>query len=403
LSSTLDPDQELLAHADLGPAAWSRLPPATCERLAMRVVERAQARLRRLPEISRSHPLPEPRVALGLPIERRTANTIRRSVRGAQPGPWTVARYLALPRFGGRALVDLLAAAEAAEAAAPAPAEDGLRRALSSQRGLDEALRLIAGRLPMSEEQAQTQLIAEGLIEGPRDLAQLARVAVRLGRRAPFRVVDLGGCRMLVGLSEVTVAVAAYRVAIRAVQGFGTATIRAVTHRLGLVVQALVGTSFVEQLLAGLSRFRWLDRRDGWFWFAERHNPLVEDLHRVLSVATTVSFARLWAALFRRRAGPDPSPEAIAALCSEIPDAQVGDGVVSVHPPLDRAIYLTRSEVRLVGLFDAAPAGLPVSEIRGRARAGGLSWASVLHVLRSSPVFELSAAGRYHLVGAPSG
>src|SRR5262249_43254529 len=130
-----DPDRDMLARLDLGPEAWARLSPATCERLSMLVVDRVQTRIHLLPEFALPHPLPGRRVALSLPLERHTANTIRRTLRTRGAGPWTVARYLALPRFGGRALVDLLAAVEAREAVAPGPVGDGEPGGLSSERG----------------------------------------------------------------------------------------------------------------------------------------------------------------------------------------------------------------------------------------------------------------------------
>jgi hypothetical protein len=401
-----DRDVEMLAQVDLGPGAWSRLSPATCERLSMLVVDRIQTRVHMLPDIARNHRLPEPRVALSLPIERRTAGTIRRALRGAAPGPWTVDRYLKLRRFGGRALVDLLAAIEAhegaiAETMAEGPAnDDAPQGALASQRAFDDALRLIARRLPISEDQACTELVHEGLISGSSDLAQLPKLAVRLGRSVPFRTIEVGGSRMLVRLSDVTTARATYRIALRAVQGWGTSTTRAVASRLRLVAHAVVATTFVEQLLIGIDAFRWIDRREGWFWFAERRNPLVDDLRRVFSVATRVPFARLWAALFRRRQGPAPSPEAIAELCAAVPDARIGDGVVTVDRPFDRAIHLGGTENRVAGLLETAPAGLSGPELRVRTRALGLPWSSVWRLLQYSPVFEVSASGLYRLVGS---
>jgi hypothetical protein len=401
-----DRDVEMLAQVDLGPGAWTRLSPATCERLAMLVVDRIQTRVHMLPDIARNHRLPDPRVALSLPIERRTAGTIRRALRGAAPGPWTVDRYLKLRRFGGRALVDLLAAIEAhegaiAETMVEGPADaDAPQGALASQRAFDDALRLIARRLPMSEDQACTELVREGLITGSSDLAQLPKLAVRLGRSVPFRTIEVGGSRMLVRLSEVTTARATYRIALRAVQGWGTATTRAVAGRLRLAAHVVVAANFVEQLLIGIDAFRWIDRREGWFWFAERRNPLVDDLRRVFSVATRVPFARLWAALFRRRQGPAPSPEAIAELCAAVPDARIGDGVVTVDRPFDRAVHLGGTENRVARLLETAPAGLSGPEIRARTRALGLPWSSVWRLLQYSPVFEVSAGGLYRLVGA---
>jgi hypothetical protein len=394
----------MLAQVDLGAGAWTRLPADTCERLSMLVIDRVQTRVDMLPEIALNHRLPDPAVALSLPIERRTANTIRRALRRGGPGPWTVDRYLQLRRFGGRALVDLLAAVEAHENAIAETMVDGsddvARGALISERAFDDALRLINRRLPLSEDQACAELASEGLIRSPIDLGQLSKIAVRLGRSAPFRIIDVGGSRMLVRLADVTAARATYRIALRAVQGWGTSTTRAVASRLRLVAHAVVAASFVEQLLVGIDVFRWLDRDDGWFWFAERRNPLVEDLRRVFSVATRLPFARLWAALFRRRQGPAPSAEAIAQLCTAVPDARIADGVVSVDRPFDRAAHLGGTENRIARLLEIVPGGLSGPEIRVRARALGLPWSSVWRLLQYSPVFEVSPAGIYRLVGS---
>ncbi|HMF43148.1 MAG TPA: hypothetical protein VKQ32_20895, partial [Polyangia bacterium] len=109
----LDADSALLARSALGPEAWTLLPPETCRRLSQLVVDRVQTRVAALPDVVLTSPLPEPRLALALPLERRTINTIRRALGDrSSVGPWTVERYLGLDRFGGRALVDLVAAVE---------------------------------------------------------------------------------------------------------------------------------------------------------------------------------------------------------------------------------------------------------------------------------------------------
>ena len=91
-------------------------PPAaeTCRRIGLLVVDRVQTRLRALPDEVLDAPLPAPGAALAtLPLERRTVNTLRRAdAASTKEAPWTIRRYLAIPRFGGRALVDLLAALE---------------------------------------------------------------------------------------------------------------------------------------------------------------------------------------------------------------------------------------------------------------------------------------------------
>jgi hypothetical protein len=402
-----DQDNDRLARMDLGPDIWSRLSSDECERLAMVVVDRVQTRVHALPAITRNHPLPEPRTALSLPIERRTANTIRRGVSAAPgAGPWTIGRYLELPRFGGRALVDLLAAVEvrrdltvALEAARPevfSASGD-----FASERALDAALSLIGHRLPISETQATTELVREGLVDGPVDLATLARTAVRLGRHAPFHIIEMGGTRMVVRLADVSAARASYRIAIRAVQGWGTATIRAVASQLRVAAHAVVSAPFIEQLLAGTRGFRWLDRQHGWFWFAQGKNPIVEDLKKIFSIASRLPFARLWAALFRSRLGPAASPEVMQELCAAIPGARLAGDVVTIDKRFDRRAYLTDAENRVTRLLERAPPeGMSESQLRRLVRAVGLPWTTVWRLLRYSPVVERSPNDLYRLLGS---
>jgi hypothetical protein len=401
-----DEDNDRLSRMDLGPAAWSRLSVAECQRLAMVVVDRVQTRVHALPAITRNHLLPDPRTALSLPIERRTANTIRRGAGSATAGPWTIGRYLALPRFGGRALVDLLAAVEArheitARLEGARPEVFSASGDFASERALDAALTLITQRLPISETQAKAELLRERLIDGSVDLASLAHTAVRLGRHAPFHIIEMGGTRMVVRLADVTAARASYRIAIRAVQGWGTATIRAVASQLRVAVHAVVSAPFIEQLLAGTSGFRWLDRQHGWFWFAQGRNPIVEDLKKVFSVATRLSFARLWAALFRTRLGPAASAEAIEQICAAVPGMRLDGETVTIDRPFDRRAYLTDAENRVTRLLEKAPPeGMSESQIRRVVRTLGLPWTTVWRLLRYSPVVERSPNDLYRLLGS---
>lgn len=399
-----DSDTELLARVDLGPVAWMRLPPETCRRLSMLVVDRVQTRLHTLPALVLNHSLPHPRIALTLPIERRTANTIRRELPNTETGSWTIERYIGLRRFGGRALVDLLAAIEARGGADIEPSISPSRVSavseFQSEIALDRALAAITRRLPISEAQANAELLQERMVDGPIDLSQLARTAVQLGRNAPFHVIEVGGSRMAARLSDLTAARAAYRIAVRAVRGWGTAPIRAVVAQLRAVVQSSVAASFVERLLCGISSFRWLDRADGWFWFAHQRNPLLNDLRKVFSVARRVPLARLWSALFRTRLGPLPSPEAVREICAAVPGARIDRGAVTIDRPFARAAYLSDSERRVASILESAPQGLSGSQMRGKIRALGLPWTPVWHLLRHSPLVESAPNGLYQLVGS---
>jgi hypothetical protein len=206
-----DEQTDMLARIDLGPAAWTRLPPETCRRLSLTVVDRVRTRLAGMSRSLRATPLLDPTAALLLPLERRTINTIRRGV-GRQPaaGPWTLERYLQIRRFGARALVDLLACLEG-RAATEMP--EATTTAMASNTGpeagpaaLARVLTTVSRHLPVSEALITRQMITEGRIASPVDLVRLLREAVELGWDVPFQLITIGDSRILVRLADVSAA-----------------------------------------------------------------------------------------------------------------------------------------------------------------------------------------------------
>jgi hypothetical protein len=394
-------DSELLALVDLGPRAWGRLPAETCRRLGLMVVDRVQTRIGTLPDIVLRTPMPDPRTALTLPLEQRTVNTLRRELLTEAPGgPWTIGRYIAIRRFGGRALVDLLAAVEARGGLLPPDPQPGLTppiSAIPTERLLHDLLVSVSRRLPLSEAEAQATVAREAAGIDP-DLSQLVRTAVQLGRDVPFRTLDLGGTRMLVRPSELTLAQTAYRLAARAVQGWGAVTVGAVTAQVHTATQAAIEPTFVERLLTGVATFRWLDREAGWFWLLHPSNPLLAGVRKVLSVVPRLSLIKLRAALLRARQGVTLSLEALRQVCLAVPGAHVTDGVVAAGKA--DAIALSETERRLVKLLRAAePTGIPDTRLRAMIRAVGLPWTPMLRLLRCSPLVECAPDGRFQLVG----
>jgi hypothetical protein len=207
---------------------------------------------------------------------------------------------------------------------------------------------------------------------------------------------------MLVRLSELTATRAAYRIALRAVRGWGSTTIGAVAAGLRVIAPAARGAEFVRRLLVEAVTFRWLDRADGWFWLRTPRNPLVNDLRKVLSVVPRIALEPLWTALFRRRPGPPPCPEAIRELCAAVPGARVAGGIVTIDRPLDPSGQMGEMEARLARLLAAAPGGLREGQVRGLTRMVGLPWTAIARLLRCSPIVEQEPSGLYRLVGSSS-
>jgi hypothetical protein len=381
---------DLLNSRNLGPDAWKNLPPEKCFQLGMAVVDRVQTRLEGLPAHVLDAPLPDPATALTFRLERRTANTIRRALNDGAAGPWTLKRYLNVPRFGGRAVVDLLAAAEAHGGGASA-------REIVADRIADRALTIIARQLPISEKRVNEDLLACGA-PSSFDLRDLVRSTVGRGQLALFHVLEIGDARIALRLSQLSAARSAYRVAVRSIHSWGATTIQSVASLIETVPGSKSTESFVEQLLVDLPAFRWIDRSNGWFWFVGRPNRLIDDLRRILSVTSRLAVPRLWNALFHIRRGGAPAPETLGRLCAEIPRARIAGGELVFDGHLERSEHLTEEEVRLVTILEGAGGSLPLPQLRRTIHGMGLSWTPASHSLRTSPLFTTSEDGPVRLL-----
>jgi hypothetical protein len=383
-------DGDLFNGRQLGAEAWNALPTDQCLQLGMAVVDRVQTRLQGLPAQVLDAPLPDPATALTFRLERRTANTLRRALDEGAKGPWTLKRYLGLPRFGGRAVVDLLAAAEANGGGANA-------REIVAERISDRALSLIARHLPISERRVNEELAACGA-QATFDLRELVRSTIGRGQIAPFHVLEIGGARLALRLSQLSAARATYRVAVRSIRSWGAATIASLATLIDDPPGSESPESFVEQVLVDVPTFRWIDRSNGWFWFVGRPNPLLDDLRKILSVTSRLPLPRLWRALFHVRRGGAPAPETLGRICGEIPGARVTAGELIFDGRFDRSHHLTETENRLVATLEAAGGSLPLAKLRRSIQGGGRSWTPASRSVQASPLFTTSDEGLVHLL-----
>ena len=293
--------------------------------------------------------------------------------------------------------MDLLAAFEArAGVLLPNLANVGL----TDDRALKRLLLTIAHRLPIAEHQLELNGKPGERSSEVIDLASLLKSAAQLGHEFSFRVIDLGGTRVVVHLRDLTPARAAYRIAVRTVRTLGAATTDGIAGQVRATTRSAIDAKFVEGLLSGMPAFRWLDRGGGWFWFVQRSNPLLANLRKVLSVVPRLSLLRLASVLFRTRAGPRPSSIVVQGLCRAVPEVRVSDGMVIVDKAFDRRAHLNEEESRVVRLLETARSGLSDAQLRWLVRDVGLPWTPIWRLLRSSPLFEQSPEGLFRLVGS---
>ena len=358
-------------------------PRDQCLQLAMAVVDRVQTRLQGLPAHVLEAPLPDPATALTFRLERRTANTLRRALDEGAEGPWTLARYLQLPRFGGRAVVDLLAAAEAHGGGANA-------KEIVAERISDRALTIIARQLPISEKRVNEDLAACGAPTAFRPPGSRPFD----GRSRPDRALPCAGDWRR---SHRAPAVAAERGARRLRRG------RPVDPELGSDDHCLrrrpprARSRLGEQRVlrrAGAGRPARLsvDRSEQRLVLVRRpfESPARRPAEDPVRDLRDCPVARLWSALFHVRPGGAPAPETLGRICAEIPGARIAAGELVFDGRLERSVHLTQPENRLVTILEAAGGSLPLAQLRRAIQAMGLSWTPASHSVRTSPLFTTS-------------
>jgi hypothetical protein len=271
---------------------------------------------------------------------------------------------------------------------------------LTDDRALERLLLTIAQRLPIAEHQLELSGRRGDRPSDGIDVASLLKSAAQLGHEISFRVMELGGTRVVVHLRDLTAVRAVYRIAVRTVRALGAATTDGIAGQVRATTRSAIDAKFVAGVLTGMPAFRWLDRDGGWFWFVQRSNPLLANLRKVLSVVPCLSLPRLASVLFRTRAGPRPSSIAVQGLCRAVPEVRVTGGMVIADKAFDRRAHLNEEESRVVRLLEAARSGLSDTQLRWQVRSVGLPWTAIGRLLRSSPLFEQSPEGLFRLVGS---
>ena len=371
--------------------------------------------LQRLPAQLLNLEMPHPKTVLGtLPIEARTRAVIDRllPILAKEPA-WTVRRYLGIPKFGPRCLVDLLAACEEKQRGAALP-EGPRGSGRAGEAGgaivpftpidlgrLDDIARLLGNLLPISTSELAQVLVREGLASAPVTLEHLAEVYRRMELAAPFRVLTHGGMAIAVGRDNHGFAATVAATAVRLVSQWGLSTVDSVVERVGVLRSAPTSRSFVCRLLVALPRLRWLDQAMEWFSFLDDRSPLARRIAKVFSVARRVPLRDLRRALDKGQArGPRTPPEVLARYLSDVGRCQVDGGQVVGTAPI-AAATLSREEAILVSLLERARCDLDVDELTRAAEARALPRARVLRLLRDSPLFVRGPGRRVGLVGQP--
>ncbi len=318
---------------------YARPPSPTLDRkhIGRDVVLQTSRALRSLGRDLLDLPMPHPTVALrSLALENRTRSVIDRVLPLIAKEPrWTVGRYLQLPSFGARCLVDLLAACEEADASpdqtpAPVTACDSIWPTAANGHGFSATVIATAARL---------------------------------------------------------------------VSFWGLATVQSVIDRVRLVKAFDTSKPMVCRLLVALPQLRWLDDDMDWFSFAGDGSRLARAVGQVFAVCDRIALGELRCALDKGRPRADRVPRRVLErYLSEVAGVEIDGRWLRRRAP-EPTVALTANEAALVELLDRAGGEADVRALRAGASARGVPAETVEALLRDSPLFLRAARLRVRLVG----
>ncbi len=288
-------------------------------------------------------PMPHPSVALrSLALENRTRSVIDRLLPLIAKEPrWTVGRYLQIPSFGARCLVDMLAACEEAAAAAdqtPAPSSSPTTAAATDQTGL-----------------------------------------------------STGDIRGFAGAVTATAA--------RLVSFWGLTNVQSIIDRVRLVKSLDASKPMVCRLLVALPQLRWLDDEMDWFSFTGDGSRLARAVGQVFAVCDRIELPELRWALDKGRPRAERVPRGVLErYLSEIAGVEIDGRWLRRRAP-EPAVTLTAHETMLVDLLDRAGGEADVRALRAAAAMREVPAETVEALLRDSPLFLRRTRLRMRLVG----
>jgi hypothetical protein len=277
-------------------------------------------------------------------------------------------------------------------------------------------LRQLKSRLPLTESEAHGALARMGFDDADASLTELARRAESHGLVVPFRVVRQRGCIFVVAPEQAAGVTALTTAAARAIQHWGLASVREIVKHVRVVhghgapsaratepnrASRMTNTSrmtgacrivdgkLARTVLSSLPQFSWLDQKLGWFWFRDCPNRLLRALGKIFSVTTSVKLDVLLAAVFRAEAqagGPRPSRRALESACAQLPGCRLDGDDVRMDAALDRAEWLSPTELSLVDILEKSGGAASTSAIQRMAMACGIAPGTFWRTVRASPV-----------------
>lgn len=265
---------------------------------------------------------------------------------------------------------------------------------------LDRALQLAADSLPTSPSKLEAALLEAGLTRGRFSTASLVAAAETFHRELPF--TKLG--EHLVPPGNWAPPSIVNTTTRRLVAHWGATTLADVEIRLkeeGFEAES----GLLRLTVEGLQGFGWLDEVRGWFWVRQTQNRLLNQVHKIMSVAGSIDLTELRVGVGRphRMLGFRPPREVLATLCVESGMYyREGERISGGQDLPDWRDVLSDNERKLAQtLFDYGPVMRRDDLERVVVVERGLNRSSFYVYLTYSPIIMRYAPGVFGLRGAP--
>jgi len=369
------------------------------------VVETVRRRFADLPREIGALSLPDPDAALGGLLVGAPTRKALLCARGwkTSDSAWTVDRYVAVPSFGARSLVDLLAAREEAAAGGSARAEiehgrvEGDVSLPIDPARLEEVSRFLEAHLPLPSPELGPALQAAGLAARPVSPEEIVRSYETYGRPAPFRLVRRGGAEIATTGPAQEIASAIISTATSFISWWGMGTVQSVMARVGTLKSAPHDAGTIRRVLAGIPQLRWLDESREWFSLRSGTNRLTILVRKVFTFVSRIARGELIRTLLKGQIpGFHPPAPVLERYLADVADCRF-EGEFVRPRPAEQALALTAAERVLIDALRAGGGELPMTHLKSNLRSELPPW-KIRHTVDSSPLFLRSERGTVRLI-----
>ena len=267
---------------------------------------------------------------------------------------------------------------------------------------LDRTIAFVVDHMPARAGEVEAELRFQRITSGLFRLEGVIKAAELLRRRRPFSITEVGKERLVHarGIRSVDTIV---RIARRVISRWGMATVSDVMVELRKVESGGCGRKLVVSALACLKGFHWLEQSAGWFWLSEtRHNPVLNRMKKILSVANPIDILELWAGIGRdsRMKGFSPPKGVLLEFCRQAPGLQVNDETVHAEPGVHSDEVLGQTEIDILHMLSEHGGTMATSEFKSVCLGMGVNRSTFYQNLVRSPIISRYGDHMYGLIGS---